>query len=147
MELSKTQKILLGIASGWPIVYMFLFVAFIFGMVALSSGNPGGGLETIFAGGFVILIVLHLITIFLTLGLMIFYIIHAVKNTRLDSNMRIIWILVFFFGGMLGLPVYWYLQIWKAPEPVIGQLSPAPASNWVNNEDTRRASYEPGDWR
>lgn len=147
MELSKTQKILLGIASGWPIVYIVLFVVFIFGIVALSSDGPGGGLDTLFAGGFVILLILHLITIILTLALMIFYIVHAVKNTRLDSNMRIVWILVFFFGGMLVLPVYWYLQIWKAPDPVIGQLSTPPVSSWVNTEDSRRASYEPGDWR
>ena len=99
MELSKTQKILLGIASGWPLVYIFVFIAFIFAMVAMSGGGSGGGgeLNPMFGGGFVVLILVHMFTIFLTIGLTVFYIVHAVKNAKLDSNMRIIWIVLFFY--------------------------------------------------
>lgn len=92
MELTKTQKILLGIASGWPLVYIFIFIAFIFGMIALTAGGPGSGNEfnPLLGGGFVVLMIVHMLTIFLTLALTVFYIVHAVKNTKLDSNMRII---------------------------------------------------------
>lgn len=153
MELSKTQKILLGVLSGWPFVYIFIFLIFIFGFVALSSGGPGGGseLDPFLGGGFVVLMVVHFITMFLIMALTVFYIIHAVKNTKLDSNMRIIWIVLFFFGGMIAEPIYWYLQIWKNPEPSISQLNPQPASTWAANEEVRQKSYvppnEPPDWR
>lgn len=152
MELSRTQKILLGIVSAWPLVYIFLFLAFIFALIAMSAGNPGGGgeLDPIFGGGFVILMLVHMVTIFLTLALTIFFIVHAVKNTKLDSNMRIIWIVLFFLGGMIAHPIYWYLQIWKEPHTSLGQLSPPAASSWVQ-DDSRTASYsppsEPPDWR
>lgn len=153
MELSKTQKTLLGIASGWPIVYIVLFIAFIFGMIALSAGEPSGGseLDPIFGGGFVVLMIVHMLTIFMSLGLTVFYIVHAIMTTRLDSNMRIIWIVLFFFGGMIAEPVYWYLQIWKEPEPYIGQLTPPPVTSWAGQEGKRQGSYvppnEPPDWR
>jgi hypothetical protein len=153
MELSRMQKILLGIASGWPIVYIFVFIAFIFGLVLTSGGGPlgGGDLGPLFGGAFVALFLVHMITIFLTLALTVFYIVHAVKNTKLDSNMRIIWIVLFFFGGMIAQPVYWYLQIWKEPQPHVAQLTPLPASSWAQQEDMRQGSYvppnEPPDWR
>ncbi len=153
MNLSKTQKILLGIASGWPVVYIFLFVAFIFVMVAMPTGGAGGEgeLNPLFGGGFVVLFLIHMITIFLTLALTVFYIVHAVKNTKLDSNMRIVWIVLFFLGGMVAHPVYWYLQIWKEPQPSVGQLAPPPASSWIEQEE-RLQGYEippngPPDWR
>ncbi len=153
MELTKTQKILLGIASGWPLVYIFIFIAFIFGMIALTAGGPGSGNEfnPLLGGGFVVLMIVHMLTIFLTLALTVFYIVHAVKNTKLDSNMRIIWIVLFFFGGMIAQPIYWYLQVWKEPETAATQLNPPPASSWADQEDMRQGAYvppsEPPDWR
>jgi hypothetical protein len=47
------------------------------------------------------------------IGLLIFYIVHAVNNQRLDSTERIVWILIFIFAGTIGYPIYWYLRIWK----------------------------------
>lgn len=153
MELSKTQKILLGIASGWPLVYILLFMIAIFGLMALSPGEPGDGgqLDPVFGAGFVVLMLVHVFTIFMSLGLTVFYIVHAVKNTKLDSNMRIIWIVLFFFVGIIAEPIYWYLQIWREPQPSIGQLASQPASSWATREEIRQGSYvppnEPPDWR
>lgn len=149
MELTRTQKLLLGVASAWPLVYMFLFVIFIFLMIGLSAGAPGGDLGPIFGGGFVLLFLIHILTIFLTLGLTVVYIIHAVKNTRLDSNMRIVWIILFFFGGMIAHPVYWYLQIWKEPLRETSYLNPLSADSWFqkHEQDVFVPSNEPPDWR
>ncbi len=153
MELSKTQKILLGVLSGWPLVYIFVFMAFIFAMIAMSAGNPGGGsdLNPLFGGGFVIFFVVHMVTILLSLALTVFYIVHVVKNTKLDSNMRIMWIVLFFFGGMIAQPVYWYLQVWKESQPDIAQLMQPSASGWARQEEIRQGTYvppnEPPDWR
>lgn len=150
MKLGKAQKILLGIASGWPVVYIFLFFALIFGMIVLLPGG-GGELDPIFRDGFAVLMVVHMLTIVLSLGLTVLYIVHVVKNTRLDGNMRIIWILLLLFGGMIAGPVYWYLQIWKEPKTDISQLPPPPPSSWADQNEVRQGSYvppgEPPDWR
>jgi len=52
---------------------------------------------------------------------LIFYIIHAINNKAIDSNERIIWILIFIFAGMIGFPVYWFMRIWQTKEPSIVQ--------------------------
>jgi hypothetical protein len=157
MELSRNRKILLGVASVWPAIYIFLFIAFIFVMIALS-GLDGGrrdfgpGLGPMFGGVFVILMVVHVVTIFGSLALTVFYVIHAVKNPRLDSNMRIVWILLFFFGGMIAEPIYWYLQIWRSGSAEVdSHLLHGEMPYQYANPDAQSTAYvpptEPPDWR
>ena len=67
--------------------------------------------------GFVALMLAHMLTIFLTMALMPFYIILAVKNDRLDQTMRIVWVVLACTVGMFANPVYWYLYIWRTPKP------------------------------
>mgnify|MGYP001264997954 CR=1 FL=1 len=152
MELSRTQKILLAVGSIWPLIYIFVFILFIVGMIAFSGAGGGRELDPMFSGGFLLIFVIHFFTILLSLALTIFYIIHAVKNTRLDPNMRIVWIVLFFFGGIIAEPIYWYLEIWreKPNKATNVQLPPQPAS--VDNfQDIRSDAYvppnEPPDWR
>lgn len=151
MDLKRSTKILLGIGTIWPVVYIAIFFIAIFSMIALTPvpGDPAP--DPIFAVGIIAFFIVHFVTILLSLGLTVFYIVHAVKNTRLDSNMRIIWIILFFFGGMLAEPIYWYLQIWKEPEPTIGQLTQPLSSSWIDQSEVRQSTYEPPaeppDWR
>jgi hypothetical protein len=113
--MSRIKKIWLGIASFWPIIYMALFILFAFLMVLLAPGS-GGELEGVFAIMFLLLMLIHFITIALILGLMIYYIIDAVKSESLSQNGKIGWIVALFFGGFFAMPFYWYLNIWKKTE-------------------------------
>lgn len=147
MELSRTQKVLLGAASIWPLVYIFLFIAIIIGFIALAQSGPQPILGTLFP----VVMVVHLLTILLTFALTVFYIIHAVKNERLEGNMRIVWIVLFFFGGMIAHPIYWYLEIWRerAGTRVPGHLT---EHHWSERADSAHSSaYTPPtempDWR
>ena len=63
--------------------------------------------------GFAGLVVAHMFTILLMLGLMPFYILLVVKSTRLDETMRIVWVVLICLLGMFAMPVYWYLYIWR----------------------------------
>lgn len=65
--------------------------------------------------GFVALFGAHILTIFLIMGLMPLYIILAVKSSRLDETMRIIWVVLICMLGFFAMPVYWYLYIWREP--------------------------------
>ena len=49
----------------------------------------------------------------LSIGLLIFFIMHLLRHKALDSTERIIWILVFLFAGIIGYPIYWYMRVWK----------------------------------
>lgn len=46
------------------------------------------------------------------LGLMVFFIIHAINNTRVKTEERIIWVLLFIFVNSIAFPIYWGLRIW-----------------------------------
>jgi hypothetical protein len=65
--------------------------------------------------GFGVLMIAHMLTIFLTMALMPFYIILAVKNDRLEQTMRIVWVVLACTVGMFANIVYWYLYIWRLP--------------------------------
>jgi hypothetical protein len=118
--MSKAKRVLLGIATIWPVVYLFLFMSYIISMMALAGshvGVGGGDAAPFFLIGFAGIFLLHLTTIFLSLGLMVYYIMHAVKSVHLDQTMRIVWVLLLCMMGMLAQPVYWYLYIWRDQLP------------------------------
>ena len=65
--------------------------------------------------GFAAFFGVHMLTIFLIMGLTPLYIILAVKNGRLDETTRIIWVVLLCMLGFFAMPVYWYLYIWREP--------------------------------
>jgi hypothetical protein len=162
--MKKSRKIWLGIATIWPIVYMFLFMASIFSLFIFSgmgSGGPpvGGSNSILFPLGFMGLFAVHLLTILGTLALTVFYIIRVFKTERLDQNMKIMWMLLLFFMGMFAQPVFWYLYIWRdTPELALQENLPrvmaaGPRQAWTPQgaPSAREASYvppsKPPDWR
>lgn len=152
MELSKTQKILLAIGSVWPVLYILIFFIFVFGMFALSDPKGGGELNPAFGIGFLLILVVHIFTILLSLALTVFYIIHAVKNSGLEPNMRIVWIVLFFFAGMIAEPIYWYLEIWREKPAAVANVQLPPQSAGTDSfQDFRSGTYvppiKPPDWR
>ena len=53
------------------------------------------------------------ISVLFCLGLLVFYIIHAVNNKSLTSNDRLMWMLLFLFLYVIAFMIYWYLKIWQ----------------------------------
>jgi asparagine N-glycosylation enzyme membrane subunit Stt3 len=62
------------------------------------------------------MVIVALIMGLLSLGLLFYYIIHAINNTHLETNEKLIWVLVFVFASIAGFPLYWYMRIWKGPD-------------------------------
>ena len=65
--------------------------------------------------GFAVFIVMHMATILLMFVLMPLYIVLAVKDASHDQTMKIVWIVLMATTGILVMPVYWYLYIWRKP--------------------------------
>jgi hypothetical protein len=103
LKLSKPQKILLGILSIWPLVYIVFFVICCFVM----NGH------TISHISFNIIFVLHVLTMFLILAMIIFNIVHVLRTIKPPDDSRISWVIALLFGNMITNPVYWYLHIWR----------------------------------
>ncbi len=125
MTLTQPIKILLGLATAWVVVYPLIFmcvwlVSFI-GMsvpvaMAESGGDPSAAPLLIFPL-FAVIFPLHFCTIFLIIGLEIFYLIHVVKNDRADDAVRVLLGVGNFFLPFIAMPVYYYAYIWLETPP------------------------------
>jgi hypothetical protein len=51
----------------------------------------------------------------LSLGLLIFYIVHVASNKEIQPVERLMWVLLFIFIGVIAFPIYWLLRIWNTP--------------------------------
>ena len=152
--MKKWAKILLGVATLWPILYMFIFFTFIFTMVFFMPNQAAGEAPPAL---FFIIFPLHFLTIFWIFGLTIFYILNIFKNDLVDKEKKALWAVVIFFGSMFAMPVYWYLYIWR-DSAVDGSRGPstlgsANASGYLNEVKATNREHQyvppaqPPNWR
>jgi hypothetical protein len=148
--MKKRIRLLLGVASLWLPVYLLLFM----GVAFYSMFTRGAEPPAIWA----VIIPLHLLTMLLTIGLMIFYIVNVFRNDRVTKDMKVLWAVVLFMGAMIAMPVYWYLYIWRDvayPPPLHppGTLGPGTTSIEDSSKlgTIRTNEYvpplQPPDWR
>jgi hypothetical protein len=110
--MTKPKALLLGAATIWPIVYLFLFMAvmssqvFMMGMAPHASGE---GIPTVFK----IMFALHFLTMVWIVALMAVYIVHLFKTDAVPQDKKALWAVVLFLGNLIAMPVYWYLYVWK----------------------------------
>lgn len=154
--MKKSTKILLGIATIWPVIYIPLFIVGVFLMTFLSPGNEGEAPALLAL--FPVIFLLHFLTIFGGIALEVFYIVNIFKNKRVEEDKRLMWVLLLFFLNLFVMPVYWYLYIWKEPQPALesfdqrASLNSSENTEWANRAYTEKKDYErvppaPGNWR
>ncbi|WP_299684143.1 PLDc N-terminal domain-containing protein [uncultured Dokdonia sp.] len=121
MNLSKSQKIGIGILTFMPILcfigYIVSFFAMVFGTMSDPSGfESQGPPDTFFAGLGVAMLFMILMFIF-GLAALIIHIIHVTKNPKLkkQNNGQLIWILIIILANGIGGIVYYFIEI--LPEP------------------------------
>ena len=111
--MSQENKTVSGILSFLPLVafiaYMIVFFSFIFNVMPELDRNPSEE-EIIFPYLFNMIIFAIILGI-VSLGVLVYFIIHAVNNKTIDGTERLVWILIFIFTGMVGFPIYWYMRI------------------------------------
>ncbi len=91
----------------------------------ISEETSPTSFPALFPVGIVVLFVFHFITIFLMLGLMVMYIVLAVRREEFDQTMRIVWIIMLCLLNVYVMPVYWYLHVWREPPAHQGGLKTA----------------------
>jgi Phospholipase_D-nuclease N-terminal len=117
--MSKSRKLLLGVLSLLPLIMLAVYMAgfIFFFMTVYRNANQEEMLPLLLFRNMAWLFLVMILMVMCSLGLLIYFIIHTVNNTLIDSTERIIWILVFIFAGTIGFPIYWYMRIWKVPLP------------------------------
>ena len=112
--MSRSSKLFIGILSFLPIILLLVFLFMIFSMFPTffqwDKYDPAP--QEVFSA-FAPLFFLGFAMGILSIGLLIFFIMHLLRHKALDSTERIIWILVFLFAGIVGYPIYWYMRVWK----------------------------------
>ncbi len=161
--MTKRKKVWLGIATIWPIAWMFIFMISMLTFFFSFAGRPGQPEPGPMLFLFPVIILLHFVTVFGTLALIIYYIFDIFKNERLEQNSKIMWTILLFLAGMLAMPIYWYLYVWRdaprgaafggPPGPSVYLNQPQP-ENWTSREASREAAAreyvpppQPPSWR
>jgi len=106
MKLSKGFKIIIGLFTIVPIIYMALFFASFF---PIMSGTD----DSFIFDNFAVLMIVHLMVMLLTFGLVAFYIVFLFKTTTVKSEIKALWAVVLFMGGPIAMPIFWYLYVWS----------------------------------
>jgi len=116
--MSRSSKLFIGILSFLPIILLFVMLFMILRLFPtfIEWSNNGDNYEPatqeVFST-FGPIFFLGLGMGLLSIGLLIFFIMHLVRHKAMDSTERIIWVLVFLFAGIVGYPIYWYMRVWK----------------------------------
>jgi hypothetical protein len=125
MTLSKPVRILVGIMTFWYALYLLLTVlgililfTFVF-LTLLQGGESVPNLRVLFTRipGLEIFLSVHVCGLFLEVGLLIFYLIHTIRNTKASDSLRIVLGLGHLFLPFVAMPVYYYLYIWRDNPP------------------------------
>ncbi len=120
MNLSTTQKVVLGIFTILPLVLLpFLFFQIFYTFLVdlhdlIDNGPPDLESQREFFFAIMRFMIPSMILSLVSLGLLIIYLIHVSKNNSLNTTERLVWILILIFAGVIGFPIYWYMQIWNS---------------------------------
>lgn len=125
MTLSKPVRIFVGIATFWYAFYLLLTIVSIVILLGyvltalLAGGESVSQLRTLLLQilSLEFMLPLHVCSLFLEVGLLIFYLVHTIKNTKANDAMRIALGLGHVFFPFVAMPIYYWLYIWRETPP------------------------------
>lgn len=125
MTISKPVRILIGIMTVWYAIYLILTLIGILILVGvvfvalMQGGESISNLRQLLRQilSLDMMLPIHLCSLLLEVGLLVFYLVHTIKNTKASDAMRIVLGLGHIFLPFVAMPVYYYLYIWKDNPP------------------------------
>jgi drug/metabolite transporter (DMT)-like permease len=116
--MTKGHKNILGIFTFLPAVLTLVYFAAIILLIRDALVFKDEDMPFPILGDVLWLVILALLMGLLSFGLMFYYIIHAINNPQIDTNEKIIWVLLFILASVVSFPFYWYMRIYKRHEIV-----------------------------
>lgn len=111
MTISKPVKILLGLATLSPFVFVVALFGSFFFIISNAPKQPREFEEFFSIYGAIFNLVCFLFTAVFS-ALWVFFIVHAARNPNLDT-MRTTWLVVLIVLGGWAMPFYWFHYIWR----------------------------------
>jgi hypothetical protein len=94
------------------LIAYFIFLFSILSHVEDYSNHDGNVSAGFILGNISVFVIFILLAVALSLGSLVFYIVHAANNPNLrENNMLLIWILLFIFANGIGQLIYWIIEI------------------------------------
>ncbi len=118
--MTKTNKILLGIATFLPLVFLVVYFVFFFMTFMTIAANGPESIEdnpSALVGSIAGVFVFIILAVLLGFGLMVYYIIHASRNKKFNETERVVWIVVLIFASTVGSIVYFFMNIVPLEDP------------------------------
>jgi len=116
--MSKSSKILVGFLSFLPVIMVggFIILMFLFfnRMVEFRSYDPEPSEMFSMVGR---IFIAEIIVFLISIGVLLFFIIHLSRNKGMESTEKAIWVLALVLGSVICYPIYWYMKIWKEELP------------------------------
>ena len=89
----------------------FMFLFFVFNNIDTLENSEDYSASLIL-GNLSIFLVFIFFMVLISLGSLVYYIVHAANNPNLrENNMLLIWILLFVFANGIGQLIYWIIEI------------------------------------
>jgi hypothetical protein len=101
------RRALMLFAALWPAVYFVAFLALVAEATVRRGGDPDNDLLIPFG----VLIALHIATMLIIGVAAVVYVLHAWRNSRIDKDERVLWVLVLLLGAPIAMPIYWWLHV------------------------------------
>lgn len=93
---------------------IIIYIIFVINLVTnIEAAEANGNVSaSLILGNIAWFLAFIIFLILLSLGSLIFYIVHAVQNPNLKgNNMLVVWVLLFIFVGGIGQLIYWIVEI------------------------------------
>jgi hypothetical protein len=107
--MNKNKALVLLFFTLLPFLYFAFFLYFWVGTFVKIRNNQPENIGLMFY----IIFPIHLGLMIEIIVLLIIYIKDVFKNTNIEESKRALWAIVLFFGNMIAMPIYWYINIWK----------------------------------
>lgn len=119
MKLGKPWKITIGVFTALVALYPFLIALFMFPFflfaATLEGRNPD--LPVGFLSFFFLFFGFAMLTVFLQMGLSIFYLIQVIKSKNVSDILRIVLGLGIFYMPFLAMPISFFVFVWPESAP------------------------------
>lgn len=104
----------MGVLALVPIVLFGLFFVVMFASVFTSDAfRPGAQQHGAPPTFLLLLFPMHCVAMVLWVTGLVLFIMDVFRNPRVAENLRPMWMVLFFFTGLVTVPVYWFLYIWQ----------------------------------
>lgn len=112
--MKSSTKFWLGILTFTPIVLFAIFIIGFFtiffeNIVELQHNHNEFPLE--FLQSLLWFVLLVILTVIVSLGIKIYYIVHTNNNPENDTNKKVMWTLLLIFTGIIGAIIYYFTEI------------------------------------